>query len=95
LTRIVGTDSPNAPLANVNTIAAVSSTGKPRTAFEVTAWTRTMSPTSERRLRVADRLLHEHRHSRGDAFQPAFDVQLVRGGEDDAVGLAPLEQRGQ
>jgi hypothetical protein len=54
-----------------------------------------MSPTSERRLRVADRLLHEHRHSRGDAFQPAFDVQLVRGGEDDAVGLAPLEQRGR
>ena len=41
---------PSAPFAKVNTMAAVSSTGKPRVAFDVTACTRTMSPTSESRL---------------------------------------------
>jgi hypothetical protein len=41
---------PSAPLANVNTMAAVSSTWKPRVAFEVVACTRTTSPTRDCRL---------------------------------------------
>jgi len=41
---------PSAPFAKVNTIAAVSSTAKPRVALDVTAWTRTMSPTRVSRL---------------------------------------------
>ena len=41
---------PSAPPANVNTMAAVSSTGKPRAAFDVTACTRTIGPASDRRL---------------------------------------------
>ncbi len=156
---------------SVKIIAAVSSTGKPRVAFDVTAWTLTMSPTSASRLftswirlsrigpppgcapppaaglevvvglveqrgadtatigpstplahdlaglghdravvavmagqhrhpgrfpgldepggaldRVADRLLHDHRHAGRHALQPAVDVHLVRRGEDDPVG---------
>jgi hypothetical protein len=41
---------PSAPPAKRKTIAAVSSTGKPRVAFDVTAWTVTMSPTRDIRL---------------------------------------------
>ena len=44
------TNVPSAPFANRNTMAAVSSTGKPRVAFEVTACTSTTSPTSDSRL---------------------------------------------
>ena len=41
---------PSAPLAKRNAMAAVSSTGKLRVAFDVNACTATISPHSERRL---------------------------------------------
>ena len=41
---------PRAPFANVKTMAAVSSTGNPRVAFDVTACTVTIGPTSDIRL---------------------------------------------
>ena len=44
---------------------------------------------------VTDRFLHDHRDTGGHALQPAIDVHLVGGGEDDAVWLVTLEQLSQ
>ena len=44
---------------------------------------------------VADGLLDDHRDPGCDGFQAAVDVHLVGGGEDDPVGLVPLEQLGE
>ena len=43
-------DVPSAPLVKRNVIATVSSTGKPRIAFDANAWTAAISPHSIRRL---------------------------------------------
>ncbi len=44
---------PSAPRAKRSAIAAVSSTGKPRAAFDVNAWIETISPASARRLSIS------------------------------------------
>ena len=66
-------------MAKVNTMAAVSSTGNPRVALEVTAWTLTMSPTSDSRLFTSWVRLSRDGTAARFAPPPAADVVVVVG----------------
>ena len=70
---------PSAPFANRNTMAAVSSTGKPRVALDVVAWTATMSPTQRHQVVHLMGQVEQDRSAAGLAPPAVADLEVVVG----------------